>query len=193
LGPSKGEREHERTDGRSERGGKEDSPDLRDGVLVVLAGCEDGVLGAHDVVEGCALGDAQQLQRALQRHLERRGRRVVRPGRRQAQAPPRRGTPPRPRDGAAAPPRHRGGVPAAAAPAPAAAQGERRGRGHRLRGSCVRDCCCCGCVRRLLVLADAGVKIFLRVIWPVSGHNFGGFFFLEAAILFWIKILVKWF
>lgn len=36
-------------------------------------------------------------------------------------------------------------------------------------------------MRRLLVLADAGVKIFLRVIWPVSGHNFGGFFFFGGC------------
>ena len=103
--------------------------DLGDGVLVVLAGGEDGVLGAKDFFEGRALGDAKQLQRALHSHLERRRRGVVRAGGRQARGPP-------PRAGErAAPPRRRGRVPAeegstATAAAAAAAEGEGRRRGH---------------------------------------------------------------
>lgn len=52
---------------------------LRHGLLVVLAGGEDRVLGAKDVVERSSLGDAEQLEGVLHRHLERR--RVVGPRR----------------------------------------------------------------------------------------------------------------
>jgi hypothetical protein len=103
--------------------------DLGDGVLVVLAGGEDGVLGAQDFLEGRALRDAQQLQRALDRHLERRRRGVVGAGGREARRPP-------PRAGErAAPARRRGREPAeegvtAAAAGAAAAEGEGRRRGH---------------------------------------------------------------
>jgi hypothetical protein len=116
--------------GRRERNNKEWRTSFRnlgDGVLVVLAGGKDGVLGAKDFVEGRALGDAEQFQRALHCHLERRRRGVVRAGGRQARWPP-----PRAGKGAASP--CRGCVPAeeraAAAPAAGAAQGDGRRRGH---------------------------------------------------------------
>ena len=110
-------------------GAEERFGDLGDGVLVTLAGGSDGVLGAEDLVEGRALRDAQQLQRAFHRHLEGRRRRVVGARRRQAprRSPAARGA------GRGAAPRHGGGGgpaeegPAAAAAA-AAAEGE--GRGH---------------------------------------------------------------
>lgn len=44
---------------------------LRHGVFVVLTGRQDRILGAKDVVEGSPFGDAEQLESALHRHLER--------------------------------------------------------------------------------------------------------------------------
>ena len=46
---------------------------LSNGILVIFAIGDDCVFGAEYVVEGSALRHAQQLQRVLHRHLERRG------------------------------------------------------------------------------------------------------------------------
>lgn len=78
--------------------------DLGNGLLVVLAGGQDGVLGAEDVVEGGALGNAEELEGALEGHLERSrgvvcrgsGRRRGGRGREPAEGEDRRRSPPPP-------------------------------------------------------------------------------------------------